>query len=100
LIHDVREERRHARAGEASNGSVRANAGPADPSLNHTAAGMFRQCADLLSTQGANPFRVNAYRRAATTLESLTTDVREILHTSGVNGLIELPAIGAGRGAG
>jgi hypothetical protein len=74
-------------------------AGEADRSFNHAAAEILRQCADLLRVQRANPFRVNAYVRAAQTLDSLSTDVREILRASGVKGLTELPFIGAGLAA-
>ena len=67
-----------------------------DPSFNRTAAEIFRDCAELLRQQRANPFRVNAYLRAAKTLDTLPTDAREILRTSGIKGLLELPHIGAG----
>jgi putative hydrolase len=39
---------------------------------------------------------VNAYVRAAKTLDTLPTDAREILRASGIKGLLELPHIGAG----
>jgi putative hydrolase len=67
-----------------------------DTSFNIEAARLLRECADLLSQQEAVPFRVNAYRRAAQTLESLDVDARAILRERGIDGLIELPAIGAG----
>lgn len=67
--------------------------------FNLTAAGIFRQCADVLRRQDANPFRVNAYLRAAETLETLQQDVREILGEEGIPGLIELPGIGRGLAA-
>jgi hypothetical protein len=44
--------------------------------FNSLAAGLLRQCADLREQQNANPFRVNAYRRAAQTLDSLPEDGR------------------------
>ena len=40
---------------------------PASHSLNEAAAQIFSDCADLLKIQKANPFRVNAYVRAART---------------------------------
>jgi putative hydrolase len=55
--------------------------------------------AELLSQQQANPFRVNAYRNAADTLESLDTDAREILRREGQPALIRLPFIGRGLAA-
>ena len=64
--------------------------------FNHAAAGLLRDMAELLSQQQANPFRINAYRRAAQTLESLDIDSREILEREGEPGLIALPAIGRG----
>jgi putative hydrolase len=67
--------------------------------FNLTAAGIFRQCAEVLRRQDANPFRVNAYLRAAETLETLKKDVRDILTEEGIPGLIELPAIGRGLAA-
>ena len=68
----------------------------ASRSLNVTAAGIFRDCAEVLRQQKANPFRINAYVRAATTLESLDVDVSEILEREGPEGLVRLPSIGKG----
>jgi hypothetical protein len=66
--------------------------------FNSLAADLLRQCADLLDQQNANPFRVNAYRRAAQTLDSLSEDARAIVATRGREGLTELPFIGEGIG--
>jgi putative hydrolase len=66
--------------------------------FNSFAAGLLRQCADLLEQQNANPFRVNAYRRAAQTLDSLSEDARAIVATRGREGLTQLPFIGEGIG--
>lgn len=68
-------------------------------SFNREAADIFRHCAEVLRQQAANPFRINAYVRAAETLESLQTDARDILRDEGVAGLIKLPAIGRGLAA-
>ena len=68
-------------------------------SFNLKAAGIFRKCARVLRQQAANPFRINAYIRAAQTLESLQEDARDILRDQGVAGLIALPAIGKGLAA-
>lgn len=65
-------------------------------SFNRTAAGVLREMAELLAQQNANPFRINAYRRAAETLDSLGIDARELLDQKGEPGLIALPAIGRG----
>src|ERR1035437_503338 len=51
----------------------------------------FEEVADLLDIQGANPFRVRAYRNAARTIG---TPVETILKNDG-HALEELPGIGA-----
>ncbi|HLF10828.1 MAG TPA: helix-hairpin-helix domain-containing protein [Gammaproteobacteria bacterium] len=72
---------------------------PADRSFNVAAARLLRDCGELLRQQNANPFRVNAYRRAAQTLEALDVDARDILREQGLAGLVALPAIGSGLAA-
>ena len=57
------------------------------------------QAADLLEQQGANPFRVSAYRHASETVSRLDADVSLILEEEGEAGLIRLPAIGKGSAA-
>lgn len=52
--------------------------------------------ADLLHYQGANSFRVSAYRKAAATIETLPTDIDALLETKGIDSLIALPGIGRG----
>lgn len=76
------------------------SAGPGTNAVafNSFAADLLRQFAELLHQQDANPFRVNAYRRAAQTLDSLSEDAREILATRGHDGLTELPFVGEGIG--
>lgn len=64
--------------------------------FNAQVADAFRECAELLKLQKANPFRINAYVRAAATLESLDFDVRELLDAEGVEGLVRLQSIGRG----
>ena len=58
---------------------------------NTTIGRLFREMADLLAAQGANPYRVRAYRRAAETLADLTEDVAT-LH--GRDELLNVPGIG------
>lgn len=70
-----------------------------DRALNQTVAELFRQMAEVLAQQQANPFRINAYRRAAETIEALEEDVGAILERDGVDGLIALPFIGKGTAA-
>ncbi len=64
--------------------------------FNRRAAEILRECGELLRQQDANQFRVNAYMRAARTLETLDVDARVILDAEGLDGLIRLPAIGRG----
>ena len=54
----------------------------------------FEEVADLLEIQGANPFRVRAYRNAARTIGTLGTPVDTILQHNG-HALEALPGIGA-----
>lgn len=70
-----------------------------DRQLNERAAEIFRECAGILEHQAANPFRVNAYVRAANVLDALQDDVREILEKEGTHGLEKLPGIGKGLAA-
>lgn len=46
---------------------------------NVEVARLFEDLADLLELEGANPFRVRAYRNAARTLEALSVDVATIV---------------------
>jgi len=59
---------------------------------NDEVATAFEEIADLLDLQGANPFRIRAYRRAALMLRGLPRDVATI-HAEGGD-LRELPGIG------
>lgn len=67
--------------------------------LNGRIADKLAEAADILSAQGANPFRVTAYRRAADTLSGLERDVAEIYEDEGGEGLEALPGIGSGIAA-
>ncbi|MBI4657330.1 MAG: DNA-binding protein [Verrucomicrobia bacterium] len=62
---------------------------------NRIIAERLREAASLLEQQGANRFRVAAYRRAAETVESLPQDVGLLLRTEGFQGLTALPGIGS-----
>jgi hypothetical protein len=53
----------------------------------------------LLRDQQANPFRVNAYARAAETVEGLGRPLAEIRRRGGIAALIALPSIGTGIAA-
>ena len=64
--------------------------------LNQQIAMKLEQAADLLEQQGANPFRVSAYRRASETIARLAQDIRQLAEAEGTAGLIKLPNIGKG----
>lgn len=68
--------------------------GAAPGSENRTLADRFDEIARLLDDQGANPFRVQAYRRAADTLRGLAEPVSVVLERTGLAGLDSLPGIG------
>ena len=70
-----------------------------DLSLNQKVADKLREAGDVLEQQGANPFRVGAYRRAAETVAQLDRDLRDIVAEEGAEGLTALPAIGRGIAA-
>ncbi|MGZ5094387.1 MAG: helix-hairpin-helix domain-containing protein [Burkholderiales bacterium] len=65
-------------------------------SENRAVAAKLREAADLLQAQGANPFRVGAYRKAADTLSQLSQPVRCVFDEKGREGLEALPGIGRG----
>jgi DNA polymerase (family X) len=65
-------------------------------SVNARCADRLREAADLLEAQGANPFRVSAYRKAAATVLALPEDVGAIAGRAGLPGLEALPNIGRG----
>jgi putative hydrolase len=66
--------------------------------LNRRIAGKLEEAAELLERQGANPFRVGAYRRAAATVASLERDVGDVAEQEGLEGLVALPTVGKGIG--
>lgn len=59
---------------------------------NIDVAKIFNEVADLLEIQGANVFRVRAYRNAARTVETLSAPVESIVRSGG--NLEELPGVG------
>ncbi len=60
---------------------------------NVDVAALFTELADLLEIQGANPFRVRAYRNAARTIENLSESVAGIVADPG-HDLSKLEGIG------
>jgi DNA polymerase (family X) len=61
---------------------------------NRDIARRLREVAQLLEDQGANRFRVRAYRAAAKTIERLAVPAAEIAQQQGTDGLQALPGIG------
>jgi hypothetical protein len=64
------------------------------PPTNEQVAVELEEIATLLETQGANPFRVRAYRNAAKTIRELDRPVIGIAQVEGIEGLLRLPDIG------
>lgn len=62
------------------------------PIVNADVATVFSEIADLLEVQGANPFRIRAYRNAARTLSELGQSVKTMLERG--DNLDDLPGIG------
>ncbi len=63
---------------------------------NENVADRLREAADLLEQQGANAYRVAAYRRAADTAAHLDRDLAVLYREEGPEGLTALPGIGGG----
>lgn len=63
------------------------------PLHNPEIAQAFEEMADLLDLEGANPFRVRAYRNAARTLRGMRTEASVMLESG--EDLTALPGIGA-----
>jgi DNA polymerase (family 10) len=63
------------------------------PVHNAEIAAAFDHLADLLEIEGANPFRVRAYRRAARTIEDLPRSAAELIASD--EDLAELHGISA-----
>ncbi len=59
---------------------------------NADIARLFNEMATLLEIEGANPFRVRAYRRAASTIDDLSENVSSIIASG--RSLTDLPGIG------
>ena len=62
------------------------------PIHNADIAALFEEIADLLEIQGANPFRIRAYRNAARVFGELGREVRGLVERN--EDLTELPGIG------
>jgi len=64
------------------------------PGVNAKAAQLLRDASSLLERQSENPFRVNAYRRAAASVEGLEADLRVLFDQGGVEALQLIPGVG------
>jgi hypothetical protein len=62
--------------------------------LNQDIAGRLDEVGRLLADQGADRFRVQAYRRAADSLRAMTRSAAEIFEREGLAGLERIPAVG------
>jgi putative hydrolase len=62
--------------------------------VNEQIAGRLEEAARLLRDQGADPFRVAAYLRAASTVRSMPQALDDFFRQRGLEGLKELPHIG------
>ena len=63
---------------------------------NRSISERLNEYATILAQQDANRFRVQAYQRAAGTIDALEEPVEEIYNQGGVEALIGLPGIGQG----
>ena len=66
----------------------------ANPIPNAEIVHRLEEVAWLLEEQGANVYRIQAYRRAAETLRRLRRSVADIVYAEGIDGLLHLPGIG------
>jgi DNA polymerase (family X) len=62
--------------------------------MNAEIATRHEEVADILEAQQANPYRVQAYRRAAMTGRNCDRSMYEIVREEGIEGLREMPGIG------
>ena len=60
---------------------------------NREIASLFQKMADILESKDDNPFKINAYRKAARILSDLTTDIEEIAQSGELQ---KIPGIGKG----
>jgi DNA polymerase (family 10) len=68
--------------------------GPAVLRINEQIAGRLEEVARLLQDQGADPYRVAAYMRAAASVRSTPEPLDQILRDHGLDGLQALPRVG------
>lgn len=78
-------------AGDLPRGRSRGGDGLKPVMRNLEIAALFNEIADLLEIKGESPFRVNAYRRAARSLENLAEDVEQVADRGELD---QIPGIG------
>jgi hypothetical protein len=61
---------------------------------NSRIAARLDEVAQILAEQNANPFRIEAYRRAASTVREWPGSISDLALDRGIDGLMELPSIG------
>jgi DNA polymerase (family X) len=72
---------------------------PVHDADNEAVAHALRQAAEMLQAQGANAFRVAAYRKAAAHVDELPVGVRDLFAAQGREGLEAIPGVGTGIAA-
>ncbi|HEX6534598.1 MAG TPA: helix-hairpin-helix domain-containing protein [Gemmatimonadaceae bacterium] len=87
---------RHRARGGRSAAAAAASGTPPNEGVRENAAvaAALDEVAHLLSEQDADPYRVEAYRRAAASVRTLDRPVRAILELEGLDGLDRIPAVG------
>lgn len=83
-----------ARVKEAATSGVQGELSSPPGGTNAAIADMLEQAAMLMEQQGANPFRVGAYRRAAQSLLALDREVSVIATGEGNAGLQKISGVG------
>jgi DNA polymerase (family X) len=77
------------------NQRVTAPVGRIKASPNAEIAGRLDEVAQIFAEQGANRFRIQAYRRAAEVIRRLPRSVADLFAEQGIEGLEKIPGIGA-----
>lgn len=62
------------------------------PIHNSEVSDVFRKVADLLEIQGANEYRIRAYRDAAQSIDNLSSNLEELVNDD--TDLTKIPGIG------
>ena len=70
---------------------------PAMYQTNITLANIFLTMAEILQKEEANPFRIRAYRRAASTLAGLNEDIEDVARRGDMNTLAHIGKDLAGK---